>query len=165
MSWIGLGYKGVEPLYPDEWNRAIDALDILYAYTQSHSEKLNELQNRMDCLESKVDQYYFEVKRELSEIETKVEEIYELTKRPSSIDTFSKIVSTTPVPISDVDRLIKRLHIKVPSTASYIVYLGDSSKQEFILEPGDKEILEIDNAKKVYVRSLGDVTIFILLEE
>lgn len=32
MSWVGLRYKGVEPLFPEEWNAVIDALDWLYAY-------------------------------------------------------------------------------------------------------------------------------------
>ena len=33
MSWIGLRHKGVEVLFPDEWNRVVDALDILRYYT------------------------------------------------------------------------------------------------------------------------------------
>ena len=32
MTWVGLRFKGIEPLYPEEWNRVIQALDILYAY-------------------------------------------------------------------------------------------------------------------------------------
>lgn len=32
MSWLGLTHKGTEPLYSDEWNRVVDALDILYGY-------------------------------------------------------------------------------------------------------------------------------------
>jgi len=40
LSWIGLRYKGVEPLFPDEWNKLIDALDILFQYVMKHEEKL-----------------------------------------------------------------------------------------------------------------------------
>jgi len=32
VSWLGLTHKGTEPLYSDEWNRVVDALDILYGY-------------------------------------------------------------------------------------------------------------------------------------
>ena len=31
MSWLGLTYKGAEPLFPEEYNRIIDGLDELYA--------------------------------------------------------------------------------------------------------------------------------------
>ena len=34
MSWLGLRHKGVEVLYPSEWNKVVDGLDILYAYLQ-----------------------------------------------------------------------------------------------------------------------------------
>jgi len=39
MSWLGLIHKGTEPLYSDEWNTAVDALDILYGYVASLEEK------------------------------------------------------------------------------------------------------------------------------
>jgi len=32
MSWKGLRHKGIEPLFPDEWNAVVDALDELYFY-------------------------------------------------------------------------------------------------------------------------------------
>jgi len=35
MSWLGLTHKGTEPLYSDEWNRVVDALDTLYAYVSN----------------------------------------------------------------------------------------------------------------------------------
>ena len=189
MSWIGLRHKGVEPLYPDEWNKVVDALDILYGYQAG-------LKTQLDCLETKVDHYYLEVKREINELETKVnelnqkvtnldekvdkyyleleskldylkqkvKEIYSFTSRPTSLETYRLNVSVTPIPLSDVDKYVKRIHVKVPSTALYLVYLGDSTKQDFILEPSDKEVLEIHNPRLVYVRSLGNVTIFVMLE-
>ncbi|RLC73334.1 MAG: hypothetical protein DRI26_01045 [Chloroflexi bacterium] len=189
MSWLGLTHKGVEPLYPDEWNRVVDGLDILYGYVSG-------LHTQVDCLEAKVDQYYLEVKKELSDIEqairqyylelssqheqirsdlstieskidsltTQVSEIYDFTKPPTKLETYTLNVSVTPVPLSDVDKFVKRIHIKVPSWALYLVYLGDSTKQDFVLEPKEKEVLEIDNPKKVYVRSLGNVTIYVMLE-
>ena len=38
MSWLGLRHKGVEFLYPEEWNLVVDGLDILYAYTSELKE-------------------------------------------------------------------------------------------------------------------------------
>lgn len=40
MSWIGLTHKVFEPLYPDEWNRVVDALDILYGYIAEYEKKV-----------------------------------------------------------------------------------------------------------------------------
>ncbi len=42
MSWLGLTHKGVEPLYSEEWNAVVDALDILYGYAAA-SVKREEL--------------------------------------------------------------------------------------------------------------------------
>jgi len=153
MSWIGLRHKGTEPLYSDEWNKVVDALDILYGYQASQKAQL-------DCLEAKVDQYYFEVKRELAEIESKLDRI----APPTKVETYTKVVGTTPVPLSDVDKIVRKIHIKLPSWALYLCYLGDSTKQDFIIEPGDIEELQVENPKSVYIRSLGNVTVYIMLE-
>jgi len=57
MSWIGLGHKGVEPLYPDEWNRVVDALDILYGYVGDlDSRKLDRIE--LLYLKSDIIPYY-----------------------------------------------------------------------------------------------------------
>ena len=80
------------------------------------------------------------------------------------METLRLLVGTTPIPLSDVDMVVKRIHIKVPSWASYLVYIGNYQKQDFILEPGDKEVLEIENPRNVYIRSLGNVTVFIAFE-
>jgi len=47
MSWLGLRYKRVEPLYIDEWNKVVDGLDILFSYVQKGitSEQLKNLQS------------------------------------------------------------------------------------------------------------------------
>lgn len=229
MSWIGLRHKGVEPLYPDEWNRVVDALDILYGYSRDLSARVDNLENRMDCLEAKVDEYYLETKRELNiiedkidkyyfvlekqheEIETKIDkyyleikseltststkidqyygalssqheeiktklgeldskvekyylELYREVEKPKTVDTYTLLVGVTPVPLSEVDLIVKRIHLKVPSWTQYIIYLGDEVKQEFVLEPGDKEIFEVENPRKVYVYSLGEVKIYVALE-
>ena len=140
MSWIGLRHKGIEPLFPEEWNAVVDALDILYMYCA-------DLRTKYDCVEG-----YLQL-------------IYDLVKPPINIETFRLLVGTEPVPLSDVDKIVKRIHIKVPSWAMYLVYIGDLYKQDFVLEPRDQITLEISNPRKVYVRSLGNVEVFVALEE
>ncbi len=93
-----------------------------------------------------------------------IDTIYQWTKRPVSLQTQRLLVGTTPVPLSDVDMIVKRIHIKVPSSALYLVYVGDQNTQEYILEPGDNDVFEIENPRNVYVRSLGNVEIHIALE-
>jgi hypothetical protein len=83
---------------------------------------------------------------------------------PQYLDTYPLIVDTTPIPLFETSRVVKRIHVKVPSWAWYLVYLGNSARQDFILEKGDKEVIEIPDPSKVYVRSLGNVTIYIMLE-
>jgi len=63
MSWLGLKYKGVEPLYPDEWNRVIDCLDILYADVRYHGDKLVEHDARLEEIDGKLDDIYLQLVR------------------------------------------------------------------------------------------------------
>ena len=50
MSWLGLSYKGTEPLYSDEWNRAIEGLDILYAYVSAKLDRIELLYLKSDII-------------------------------------------------------------------------------------------------------------------
>jgi len=220
MSWIGLRHKGVEPLFPDEWNAVVDALDILYKYTEQRVTKEDLLNLYSDIIPAQDDTFdlgsstrawkdvyahygYFlddafvqgkrvlkdgdpvrvyefieyakqdieDIKSRLSAIsgalgllESYIQTIYGYAKPPTSLETASLVVGTTPVPLSDLDLTVKRIHVKVPSWAGYIVYIGSYTRQDFILEPGDKEVFEIVKPKNIYVRSLGNVTIFIAME-
>jgi len=81
MSWIGLRYKGVEPLYPDEWNKVVDALDILYNYT--HNLKIN-----LQSLDAKVEAYYLDCKSEIDDVRSDVEAYYlELTRQHEELQS------------------------------------------------------------------------------
>jgi hypothetical protein len=228
MSWLGLRHKGIEPLYPYEWNLVVDGLDILYAYV-AESVKYRDLPKLpsdvgpehdntfdlgfpdrrwrevhgvygyfdgdlfargsrvlvdgdpvqvyrfIDEAKADIDNIYDTllgvkalvetVSSELDLIRLYVEQIYLNTLRPTSIETYRLTVGATPVPLSDVDKVVKRIHVKVPSWALYLVYLGDANKQDFILEPGERETLEVSNPRLVYVRSLGTVEVFVMLEE
>ena len=166
-------------MYSDEWNRVVDGLDILYGYVAG-------MHARLDCLEEKVDRYYLEVKEELGAIESKVDRYYgylsdalgaveekidqyylEIKQElapPQHLDTYTVQVGATPVPLSDVDRVVKKIHVKLPSWVLYLCYIGDETKQEFVVEPGDEECLKIPNPRQVYIRSLGNVTVYVMLE-
>jgi len=88
-----------------------------------------------------------------------------LRNEPLDIQTWELIVGTSPIPISTTSQLIRRLHIKVPSDSPYLVYVGNATTQNFILEPKDILDLEIRDPSKVYVKALGNVKIFILIEQ
>ena len=57
MAWLGLRHKGVEPLFPDEWNRVVDGLDILKQYTDA-SLRVEELQHLDMSIVPSVDLVY-----------------------------------------------------------------------------------------------------------
>ena len=92
------------------------------------------------------------------------ENIYAWARPAIDLETLRLEVGTTPTPLSSIDRIVKRIHIKVPSWSPYLVNIGNETKQDIILEPGDTEVLEDENPRKVYVRSLGNVTVFIAFE-
>lgn len=57
MSWLGLTHKGVEPLFPEEWNAVVDGLDILKQYTDQ-SVKFDDLKALpSDIVPAKTDTY------------------------------------------------------------------------------------------------------------
>jgi len=260
MSWIGLRHKGVEILFPEEWNAVVDGLDILYAYTSdlqttavrkedltklasdvipdqdnlrdlgSSSRSWNEvyayygyfksdayvqgkrvlkdgdpvitkqfideakldvdkiynlltetkvevkdLESKLDLTELYLQDVYsrlFDIKAEVVAVEEKadfikkyIQDIYFQTRLPTAVVTYWLDVGTTPIPLSNIDRYVKKIHVKVPSWALYLVYIGNSQEQNFILEAGDKEAFDFPNPKQVYVRSLGNVTISVMLEQ
>lgn len=94
-----------------------------------------------------------------------IDQINSNTSRPTTIDTKTLTVGTSPVPLSDVDMTVRRIHVKVPRDSPSIVYLGSSDKQEYLLEPGDLDVFEVQNPKNIYVKSLGQATIYIAFEE
>lgn len=150
MSWLGLRHKGTEPLYSREWNLVVDGLDLLYAYTASLDVRLSAVESEVTSLRDEVRRYY--------------EALWGQVERPSSVETYSVTVGVTPVPLSEVDRTVWRAHVKVPSWAAYLVYIGSEAAQDFVLEPGDRVDLEVRNPRLVYARSLGDVVVYVMLE-
>ncbi len=200
MSWLGLRHKGVEVLYPDEWNKVVDGLDILKYYADS-SVKFDDLTKISSDVAPKVDGAYnlgeetrewknvyayygyfkdnvyvngspvlkdgdpVQVYRFIDEAKQDIDNITSLVTPPTTINPWRVEVSTAPVPLSSVPKLVKRILVKIPSWSPYFVYLGSDTVQDFILEPKDIVELRVNDPSKVYVRSLGNVTIFVAVEE
>lgn len=199
MSWLGLRHKGVEILYPDEWNRVVDGLDILKQYTEQtlSIEALKSLETDIVPAEDNTynlggedkqwrnlyahygyvtDNLYVQGKPVLKDgdpvtvmyfegpAKQEIDQIYLNTLPPSTIQTLIKNVGTRPVPLADVEQIVRRLHIKVPRTNVYLVYIGNEERQDYILEPGDLDVFELVDPSKIYVRSLGSATLFLSLE-
>lgn len=139
MTWAGLTKKGVMVLRPDEWNAVIDALDTL---------KVD-----IDTLESSVNDY-----------SQKLDQIISIVSQPTTLEAASIDVTTIAAPLSTTSKPVKRIHIKVPNNASLPVYVGTVASQDFRIEAGDLLTLHIDNASKVYVKSTGTVSIYVLYE-
>lgn len=200
LSWLGLRHKGVEVLFPSEWNAVVDGLDILKSYIDQGVKSADLTNLSSDVIPSEDNKYnigdplrawhaiyahygffldnaYVQGKQVLKDgdpvivqdftgnAKNEIDSIYNLVEKPSSLQTYRLSVSTTPIPLSNVDQLVKRIHIKVPSWAFYLIYVGDQTSQDYVLEPSDRDVFEIDNPRKIYVRSIGDVTIFIALEK
>ena len=200
MSWLGLRHKGIEVLFPDEWNRVVDGLDILKQYVDSKV-GVNDLTNISSDVAPSADNEYnlgeddrrwktvyahsgdyadsltVQGKPVLKDgdpvtvmyfagpAKDEIDQIYMNTLRPGSIQTLVRSVGTTPIPLAEVDTLVRRIHVKVPRLSVYFIYLGSEDKQDYILEPGDIDVFELANPSKIYVRSLGNAEIRIALEE
>ena len=200
MSWLGLRHKGVEVLYPEEWNKVVDGLDILKYYADS-SVKYSDLTKIASDLEPAEDSKYslgsdskewkdvyayygyfkgnvlvngspvlkdgdpVQVYRFIGDAKQDIDNITSLVEQPTTLNPWIIQVGLSPTPLSDVSQTVKRILIKVPSWSPYLVYVGNYVKQDFILEPKDILSLNIKDPSKVYVKSLGNVQIFVAVEE
>lgn len=114
MSWLGLRYKGVEPLYPDEWNKVVEGLDILYG-------GLTNLKSNVESLDAKVNAYYLDAKSEIKTLESEVNTIKtDIASLSDKVDIYYleikselKELKSEVDPISDYVREIYLM--KVPS--------------------------------------------------
>ncbi len=200
MSWLGLRHKGVEVLFPEEWNAVVDGLDILKRYTDESVRYSDLAAIYSDIVPGADDVFslgsperswltvyaytgFFEsdllvqgrrvikdgdpvaVYEFTGPAEETITEIYLGARRPLAPRTMRVPVGPTPVPLSDVDVYARRIHVKVPSWAPSIVYLGGEDEQEYILEPGDIDVFEIYNLRMIYARSLDNVEIHIFIED
>jgi len=73
-------------------------------------------------------------------------------------------VDTTPKPLFIDELSCRRIILRVPQDALYVIYIGDANSQDFPLFAGEKQELYVKNPKEVYVRATGSQKIFALFE-
>jgi len=175
MTWAGLWRPPVGEQIPAEWVwTVVDALDELYF---RHQELEQYVQQQFDCIEKKLDTanlYLYriytivrEVKQDTAEIKQGISisnEYLRLIAPGKGIITLVKTVTPTPSPLYVDELTVRRILIKIPTDALYLIYIGNKESQDFILEKGEKLELNVTKPSQVYVRSTGEQKIFLLFE-
>lgn len=152
-------------------------LDLVNYYLHNIDETTKEIKLELEKVEEKLDLslYYQkeisdtakEIKVELQGIESKLDlqnEYLRLIAPAKGVLTITKTVTPTPTPLYVDELTVRRIVVKVPVDALYLIYIGDASTQEFVLEKGEKLELYVKNPKNVYVKSTGEQKIFLLFE-
>ena len=118
-------------------------------------------------IEGKLEDIYktiYEIEKTAKSIEQKTEEI-RLYASPRALESLVLDVGTTPKPIKTTSTRVKKIKLYVTQDTTYVVYIGDQTSQDFPVEPGEKEEIEIDDASKVYLLSENISYVRILLEK
>jgi len=156
---------------PKTWfDGIVDAIDFLYYGYLQHQQELDCIEGKLDLLiyyAYQEDTYLKLIKQELENIEKKLDtqnHYLRFISAGKGIKTIIKTVTTSPTPLFLDELEVKRIIIKVPTTALYVVYIGDSESQDFPLFAGEKEELEVKDPSKIYVRAEGEEKIFALFE-
>lgn len=101
----------------------------------------------------------------VTSIDDKLVEIIGLLKPAKHVRSLLGYAYTTAYPAYPTSLSIRRMIIKVDKNAPAGVWIGDPASQEFLLDPGEKQEILVDDASKVYVRSTVDGVKFYLLLE
>jgi len=147
MSWMGLWKPQFGEIIPVEWySTVVDALDVLYAYSSGLTTQLDDLRN---TIETKLDlaNHYLR-----------------FISAGRGIMTIEKTVTTSPTPLFVDELQVRRIVIKVPATALYGVWIGDSNYQQFFIDVGEKEELFVKDPRTVYIRADGETKVWLLFE-
>ena len=160
-------------------------LDQANQYLAQLNVKVDQIEYKIDSkvvptlqdIESKQDQanqYLAQISTKLDQIEVKLDNIQSkldlsnhylrFISSGKGIITVTKTVTTTPTPLYVDELQVRRIVIKVPTDALYMVYIGDEKSQEFPLEKGEKQELYVKDPRKVYIRAEGEVKVFLLFE-
>lgn len=147
--------------------------DLLLYYAYEETESLKRIETKLDKLDLLL-LYAYSQDTTLKSIESKVDEIKtktdllvhyaRFTSAGKGIKTITVLVTPTAKPLFVDELEIRRLIIKVPVDALYMVYVGDATSQEFPLSKGEQLELYVKSPKEVYVRSTGEQKIFALFE-
>ena len=194
MSFKGVPKKeDFQPLFASDWNTLVDAVDELYLNKRQMETGVADLYIHELTVSDDVDvhgQIFSEgkkvlrdtdpiyiagfiqqgyqdiqyIKDRLYDIEQKVDEI-RLYASPRALESLVLDVGTTPKPIKTTSTKVKKIKLYVTLDTTYVVYVGDQTSQDFPIEAGEKEEIEIDDASKVYLLSENMSYVRILLEK
>jgi len=140
MTWAGLWKPQPLEVIPPEWVwGVVDALDWLYMYH-------NELR---DCVEKEL---------------AKANYYLRLISAGKGIKTVIKTAKTTAEPLYVDELTCRRVIIKVPTDALYMIYIGDSQSQDFMLKAGEQIELFVKDPRQIYIKSTGTQNVFLLFE-
>jgi len=175
VKWFQLWKPGYGRIIPAEWVwGVVDDINWLYIYTNLSHQRIDQLE---DCIE-----YYFGIfneylrliKEDTSVIRSKTEKIesklqitneyLRLITVGKGIKTLTKTVTTSPSPLYVDELTCRRIVVKVPSDALYLIYVGDSESQDFVLQKGEQIELFVKDPRQVYVKSTGEQKIWLLFE-
>jgi len=147
MTWCGLWKVPYGRIIPADWVwGVVDCLDALYYY---HTQFETETRETLDCIEKKLDV---------------TNEYLRLIAPGRGVVTIVKTVTPSPTPLYTDELTIRRLIVKVPSDALYLIYIGNSTSQEFIVEKGERLELFVKDPRQVYAKATGEQKIFLLFE-
>jgi len=152
-------------------------LDITNYYLSSIDTTTKEIKLEVKKIEQKLDltiYYLSDIDSKLSSIEVKLDDVkskldvqneyLRLIAPARGILTITKTVTPTPAPLFIDELQVRRIIVKVPVDALYLVYIGDANTQEFVIDKGEKLELFVKDPRTVYVKSTGDQAIFLLFE-
>jgi len=143
MSFVGIAPPIEGVVIPPEWYEGVvEGLDRLWSCYLKHQDKLDCIERSMDIL--------CHYARFIS--------------AGRGIYTITIIANTTPRPLFMDEMEVRRIVIKVPSTATQDVFIGDEKAQEFMLSAGEKEEVFVKDPRKVYIKATGSQKVFALFE-
>ncbi|RLJ03375.1 MAG: hypothetical protein DRP11_00890 [Candidatus Aenigmatarchaeota archaeon] len=105
-----------------------------------------------------------EAKQDISLIQTYLCEIRKYVKPAIGVKSLRLAVSTSPMPLYADELHVKRILLKMPKVTTAVLYVGNSTSQDFPLFEGDELELKVEDPRKVYVKSTEDVNVFCLFE-
>lgn len=136
IVWISPQYKGVEILYPSDWNSVVSDLYFLYYYYSTMSNAVNQILSLVQNIQPPENAYVYQV--ELS----------------TSLETLSSIIGSPKI-----------VTIINPQTSNYTVYIYGANGIPVPLFPNKKLVLQVTNWNNVEISAENQTTVFIVTEE
>jgi len=136
VNWLPPSYKGVEILYPSDWNSVVSDLYFLYYYYSTMSNAVNQILNLVQNIQPPQNAYVYQV-----ELTTALEKLSTIVGSPKAVTIIN------------------------PQTSSYVTYVYGANGIPVPIFPNKKITLQITDWQNVEVSAENDTTIFIVSEE